>query len=195
MLFLGIRAGNMRKIAFFIVLALLAGGCGGPSPRKFVRPNIDLKNYRRVAVLPIDNFTPEKYAGEKIRQAVMTELLARGVDIVEPGEVNNALVKMQVQSLRTLTREQLKELGKELNVNTVMTGSVGAYATKKGVRVSYPEVSINLMAREVSSGQILWSVWHATGGPTFWTKYFGTEGKSLNEAAREIVHEAVRSYH
>jgi len=187
------RAGKMRIAASLIIIAALLGGCG-PAPRKFVRPNVQKEKFQRLAVLPIDNFTAEKFAGEKMRQAIITELLASGVDVVEPGEVNNVLVKLQIQSLRTLTREQLKSIGKELNVNTLMTGFVGEYGMKKGVRVSYPEISVNLMMHDAASGEVFWSVWHTTGGPSFWTRYFGAEGNTLNEAAREMVKKAIGSY-
>jgi hypothetical protein len=72
-----------------------------------------------------------------------------------------------------------------------MRGSVEAYGISRGISVSYPEVSINLMLVEASSGNVMWSVCHTSGGPSFWTRHFGAEGISLSEAATKVVKEAI----
>jgi len=163
--------------------------------KPFTRENADITQVKRIAVLPFENFTSDPYAGEKIRRIVITELLARGTDVVEPGEVTRLLIDMEVRSLRSIKITDIQEIGKKLNVDAIMTGSVEAFGISRGISVSYPEVTINLMLLETSSGNIIWSVHQSTGGPSFWTRHFGSEGISLSEAANETVTEAIGKLH
>ncbi len=70
-------------------------------------------------------------------------------------------------------------------------GSVGAFEISKGISVSYPEVSVYLMLLESTSGNIIWSVWHTTGGASFWTRHFGAEETTLDETSKKVVKEAI----
>jgi TolB-like protein len=174
----------------FILSSLLIFiyGCG---PSHFIRSKTDINNVKRVAVLPFENFTSDEYAGEKIRRLVITELLLRGIDVIEPGEVTRILRESKVKSLGSIKITEIQDMGKTLGVEAVMTGSVEAFGISRGISVTYPEVSIHLILLEASSGSIIWSMWHTTGGANFWTRHFGSEGISLSEAARKAVKEAV----
>lgn len=169
-------------------LLIFIYGCG---PSHFIRSKTDINNVKRVAVLPFENFTSDEYAGEKIRRLVITELLLRGIDVIEPGEVTRILRESKVKSLGSIKITEIQDIGKTLGVEAVMTGSVEAFAISRGISVTYPEVSIHLILLEASSGNIIWSMWHTTGGANFWTRHFGSEGISLSEAARKAVKETV----
>lgn len=172
------------------VLLLVLSGCG-LRPTYYKRQDFDAGNIKRVAVLPLESLTPDKDVGERVRMAVIAELLSRGVDVIEPGEVIRVMLDMGVKSLRGLSVEEIKKIGQTLGADMVMTGSVGAFGMQKGIKISYPEVSIDLMLYDVASGEIVWSVWHSTGGASFSSRHFGTEGKTLNEAARDVVKDAI----
>jgi len=164
-------------------------GCGGP--KHYNRPEVDISNIKSIAVLPLENFTSDEYAGEKIRRIVITELLFRGIDVIEPGEVTRILRESKIRSLGSINIADIQNIGKTLGVEAVMMGSVEAFGISKGISVTYPEVSIHLILLESSSGNIIWSALHTTGGASFWTRHFGAEGISLSEAARKAVKEAV----
>jgi TolB-like protein len=172
-------------------LLIFIYGCGGP--KYYIRPETDISNIKRVAVLPLDNFTSDEYAGEKIRRIVITELLLRGIDVIEPGEITRVLKETKVTSLRSINIADIKNIGEKLGAEAIMMGSVEAFGISKGISVTYPEVSIQLILLEASSGNIVWSVLHTTGGASFWTRHFGAEGISLSEAARKAVKEAVNT--
>jgi len=172
----------------FVCLLCFAGGCG---PKHFVKKNTDTSGLKKIAVMPFENFTSDEHAGEKMRQIVLTELLSRDVEVIEPGEITRLCRELKVKSLATISVKELQEIGKRLDAPAVMMGAVETYGTGKGVSVSYPEVTINLRLIEVSSGNIVWSVRHTSGGPDFWTRHFGSEGMSLSEAAGKVVKEAI----
>jgi TolB-like protein len=159
----------------------------------FVRLKTDINSIKRIAVLPFENFTSDNYAGEKIRRIVITELLSKGIDVIEPGEVTRLLKDLKIRSLGSISVSEIQQMGKTLGVEAVMTGSVEAFGISKGISVAYPEVTINLILIETSSGNIIWSIRHTTGGASFWTRHFGSESISLSEAARKVVREAINT--
>ncbi|MEJ2191229.1 MAG: hypothetical protein P8Y39_02620 [Nitrospirota bacterium] len=190
----GTRAGTPRAGVFLTVFLLLGGlvlaGCGY-RPSAHVAPGVDMKGIREVGVLPMDNLTGEKGADEKVRQAVMSELLAHGIRIVEPGEVNSVLIDLQIRSLRTLTAEEMRQIGGRLHVDAIVAGAVSAYEMHKGSRVTYPEVSIHLTLYDANTGHIIASSWHNAGGASFSVRHFGAEPLTVSETARKVVKEAV----
>jgi TolB-like protein len=188
------KVGGMRLRALCFMLCaicFLFVGCATHTSSQYVRKNVDYKNFQRIAVLPFESLTTDEYAGEKIRKTVITELLSRGVDVVEPGEVTRVLIEQKIKSLGSVKTTDLQNMAKTLGVGALMMGSVEAYEISRGISVSYPEVSINLRLVEASSGNIIWSVCQTSGGPSFWTRHFGAEGISLSEAAKKVVEEAI----
>jgi TolB-like protein len=185
---------NKQKKSLFlktVALSCLLVFIFGCVPEHFVRLKTDIRNIKRVAVLPFENFTSDAYAGEKIRRIVITELLSRDIDVIEPGEVTRILRDSGVRSLGSISISDIQKIGKTLGVEAVMMGSVEAFGISRGISVTYPEVTINLTLIDTSSGNIIWSIRHTTGGPSFWTRHFGSEGISLSEAARKVVKEAI----
>jgi len=184
------RSAYFTLIAFTFLL-VLAAGCATNTSMQYVRQNIDYGDFKRIAVLPFESLTTDEHAGEKIRETVITELLSRGVDVVEPGEVTRVLIEQKIKSLGSVRTTDLQNMAKILGVGALMMGSVEAYGISRGISVSYPEVSINLRLVEASSGNIIWSVCQTSGGPSFWTRHFGAEGASLSDTANTVVKEAI----
>jgi TolB-like protein len=176
-------------IALCFLLIFLVG-CSG-NTKFYIRQKVDFNNIKTIAVLPFENFTSDDYAGEKVRSIVITELLSRGKDIVEPGEVTHLLKEMKLKSLKLLTVQDMQNIGETLGAEAVMMGAVESFGISKGISVNYPEVTVNIRLIEISSGEIIWSVRHTSGGPGFWMRHFGSEGPSLSETARKVVKEAI----
>src|SRR4030067_1891110 len=185
------KPSKLSKLFALCFLLFMVGGCATNTSTQYIRQNIDYKNIQRMAVLPFESLTTDEYAGEKIRKSVITELLSRGVDIIEPGEVTRVFIDQKIKSLSSIRTIDLQNMAKTLGVEALMMGSVEAYDISRGISVTYPEVSINLRLIEASSGNIIWSVCQTSGGPGFWTRHFGAEGMSLSEAANKVVKEAI----
>jgi TolB-like protein len=164
-------------------------GCA--QQQHFVRQETDIESIRSIAVLPFENFTKDDFADEKMRRIVITELLLRGIDVIEPGEVTKLLNELNIRLLRSIKTKEIQKVGEILGVDAVMSGSVESFGISKGINVTYPEVTINLMLLETDSGNIIWSVRYSTGGASFWTRHFGAEGIPLSEAARKTGKEAI----
>lgn len=174
-----------------LLLLLFSYGCSGYSLKYYNRPETDIKSLSRLAVIPLSSLTTDLRAGEKVSLLLITELLSRGIDVVEPGEVTRALRDANIRQSGLISKEDAKKLGAALKVDAFISGAVEAYTISKGVNASYPEVSLSLMLIETKSGRVIWSVWHTSGGAGFFSRHFGTEGPTLSEAAARVVKEAV----
>lgn len=180
-------SGYKLIIIFLMVMFITACAAG---VKRYIRPDFDIGGITKVAVLTLENLTSEKYASEKIKNIIIMELLTRGIDVIEPGEVIRALKEMKIRNSGSVSSDDIKRLGRLLNVDAVIMGSVETYSISKGITVSYPEVSVNLRMHESANSNIVWSVWHTTGGASFWTRHFGTEGRTLDEAAKRVIRDA-----
>lgn len=165
----------------------------GCSPKHTAPLKIDINTIKKIAVMPFENFTADEHAHEKIRKLVITELLTKGKEVTEPGEVTRLLKELKIKSVGSLKMAEMQDIGKALDVKTIMMGSVESFGISRGISVTYPEVTIHLRLIDTQSGNIMWSVRYTTGGPDFWTRHFGSEGPSLSEAAGKVVRESVGS--
>ncbi|NOZ68326.1 MAG: hypothetical protein GXP46_03585 [Deferribacteres bacterium] len=190
-------SGKRRKTSISVLLAAVCllvfiYGCSGTKNyTSYTRPQFDIAGIKKIAVLPFENYTSEPYAAERVRRAVMIELMSRGVEVTEPGEITAVLRKQRIRSIRNITVENIRDIGDALGVDAVMKGSVGAFGIRKGISVTYPEVSVNLTLIEPESGDIIWAASNTSGGAGFWTRHFGVEGPTLDEAAAKVVREAL----
>ena len=185
------KALRVSLIIICVFLSMLAYGCTHSSLKNYIRPQIDFTKFRKIAVFPLENMTANEFSDEKIENLLIIDLLSRGVEVIEPGEVSSALTKSKVRSVQAIPAADVQKIGKSIQADAVIIGSGGTFAMSKGISVSYPEVSIHLMLIDISSGDIVWSVWHTSGGPSFWTRHFGAEGATLDEVSKEVVRDAV----
>jgi len=188
----------MKRCIFysFVVCLLLAftySGCARPpKPSSYIRQDFDFSFVKRVAVLPFDNLTNEKFAAERIRRLVINQLLASGLmDVVVSGDLSSALKTAKVESATALPPQQIKEIGKALNAQAVLAGSVERYEEPKSGAFDAPEVSLTLVMAETDSGSIVWSVNASTGGAGFGTRHFGARADTISEASEKAVKKAI----
>ena len=182
----------MPYVLIGLICVIPLYSCNG-GMKNYKRADIEPKILNRIAVLPLENLTPNEYADEKVRSLVIMDLLSRDVDVIEQGEVMRVLRELRIRSVRSISVREMQSLGEMLDVDVVIKGSVGTFDMKKGNAVSYPEVSIHLMLTDINSGEILWSAWHTSGGASFWTRHFGAEGTTLDETARKVIREVFDS--
>jgi TolB-like protein len=161
-------------------------------PPTYVHPNYDFSRVKKVAVLPLENLTPDQTAGEKMRKFVITEMLATGiVDVTEPGQVNRNLAQQNIQNPAAMTPDDYKKLSAALGVQMLVIGSVESFERVQVGGVQAPEVTLTLRGVDAESGTIVWSTTHTRGGATVGARLFGLTGDSLSEVALRAAHEAV----
>jgi hypothetical protein len=127
----------------------------------------------------------------------VTELLATGaVDVVEPGEVQAALVKIAGaipgRPVAPST-EQVLALGKALGVQALLLGSVTQSENQRSGAVAIPAVTIDLHLVEAETGATVWAATHSEKGGSLEARVLGTGGEPIAETTRRCVREALRT--
>ncbi len=171
-------------------------GCfGGDAAIFHIREDVDFSFIKKVAVLPLDNLTNDKFADEIIRQMAISELLASGlVDVSIPGDVISAIKRLNITSITALDVKQIKDLGKQLKVEAIVLGSVEQYGEVRLGNHSAPEVTLTLMMADIITGSVLWSVTTTRGGSSFMVRHFGAKAETMSETALATVREALRTF-
>lgn len=185
-----------RSILISVLFAVSIGfSCAGRgTPSFYIRQDYDFSFIKKVAVLPLDNLTNEKFAGEAVRQVVICELLATGlVDVVVPGDADAVVDKIGLRSIKSLNAEQIKTIGNGLKVQAVVLGSVEKFGEMRIGNITAPEVTITLMMADTSSGSVIWSVTKTGGGASFMARHFGAKAESMSEAVLRVVREAIQT--
>jgi hypothetical protein len=177
-------------MAFIFAVA----GCRSSAPVYHISQDIDFSYYKRVAVMPFDNLTSDRYAGEIVRQVAVSELLASGlVDVAYPGDVTHAVEDMGLAAGSTLTSEQIRALAEVLKVEALIVGSVEEYGSVKVGNVTAPQVTLTLMMADAGTGSIVWSVTQSRGGASFMARHFGARHETISETVLLVVREAVQT--
>ena len=190
----------LKGYSFFSLLIALCSllflyGCSGRgAPSFYIRQDYDFSYIKKVAVLPLDNLTNEKFAADAVRQVVICELLSTGlVDVTVPGEAEAAVDKLGLRSIKALNAEQIKTLGNALKVQAVVFGSVEKFGEVRIGNISAPEVTITLMMADTTSGSIVWSVTKTGGGASFMARHFGAKSETMSEAVIRVIREAIET--
>jgi TolB-like protein len=174
-----------RTIA--VVFLLLMTGCRTTrnTQTQFLHKNADLGAIGKVAVLPFDNLSQERTAGDKVQKIFYLELLSLDVfEVAEPGQVTKVL---RSSSMDVLGPAEFQKLGKELGVDGVFVGSVVDFAEGRTGTTPTPDVTIQLRLIETATGATIWSAGQTRSGASASTRLFGVGGESLTEAARRVL--------
>ncbi|RJQ43522.1 MAG: hypothetical protein C4538_12140 [Nitrospiraceae bacterium] len=188
---------NMMKkciLTLMLFVVVIVSGCRSSAPVYHIREDIDFSYFKKVAVMPLDNLTPERAAADIVRQIVTSELLASGlVDVIVPGEVMTALNDLDIKNISSLNEKQIQAIGKSLQVEGLIIGAVEKYGETRIGNVSAPEATITLMMADTGSGNIVWSMTGTRGGADFMARHFGAKSETMSETVMVLIRGMVQT--
>ena len=187
---------SLRMAAFGLLaaLALSVDGCAGSAPRLYVNSEADMTFYKKVAVLPFENLTQERFAGDRLTRSFVTELIiADRFQILEPADFWTILERIGgtpgVQG--NYDPKKLQDAAKEANVNGIIRGAVIEYQMQRTGSTEIPVLSFDVEMMDVATGNIVWRASMAKRGkgriPIVGGGGDRTFGKISQEACREMV--------
>lgn len=186
--------GKSIRIALLFFLVILAG-CGGRVV-KYINPNANFSYIKDVAVLPFNNLGGDSNAGEKIRGALVVDLMSREVfNVIEQGEVSKILNIVlrtaggQAGMALQPDKEMLKLIGEKMGVQAVILGSVDDYGSSAGTSL----VSISLRMLDTNSGVVLWQVKSTVSGSSFVRSMLGIGTKDMVRLSRKAIKKALNT--
>ncbi|MBI4843221.1 MAG: hypothetical protein HY809_02710 [Nitrospirae bacterium] len=185
---------NTIFIYLIIGCSFFLNGCFASQPTYHIKEDVDFSYIKRVAILPLQNFTSDKNASDAVRQVLITEFLSSGLaDVVVPGDVLAALNNIGVSSISSPSIEEIRSIGKFLKVQAVITGSVDKLAEIRSSNVTSAEVTLTLMMVDTGAGDILWSVTATSGGAGFMSRHFGADTPTLSETISDVVKRSIQT--
>ncbi|OGC90953.1 MAG: hypothetical protein A2W25_07675 [candidate division Zixibacteria bacterium RBG_16_53_22] len=189
----------MKNKRLIIPMLLIAATISCSGPRAFLNDQTDWTFYRQLGVLPFVNLTADRFAGEKIQSAFITELfLSNRFQVMEPGEFNaraSAQLKAAgIQSTQELPLDQIKAIGEKTGVQGVVEGVVTEYSMIRVGQADYPLISLNMRMIDVPTGTVVWMASYSKkGGPRLPIISIG-ETHTLGELTQKICKEIVSDF-
>jgi len=176
-----------------LLLALLS--CAHP-PRIYLRPQTDLSEFKRIAVLSFDNLSGEEDAGEKITEIFTVELLRMGsFSVAEPGRVKKAVMEKRIRTTRDMDIEAVRWLGESLEVDLILAGSVLDFSAEESAGKKVPMVTVISRLVQAESGVTVWTAYQSRQGDDKESLFGWGRITSLSELARLAVSEMLQSLH
>ena len=180
------------KLVILFFLAALNSCSTSSGTTTYHDPQMNFAAIKTVAVLPFDNLSSEKMAGERVRDTFTNSLLATGALYVLPaGEVARGIIRASVVNPTEPTTEEVKKLAGIIKVDALITGVVNEYGTLRSGNTSANVVSISLQMVEVQTGRVVWSAASTKGGISTWDRLFGGGGRPMNDVTAAAVDDII----
>jgi TolB-like protein len=145
---------------------------------------------KKVAVLPFQNISGNKYAGNVVANAYVTELFNTGRFLVEePGNIRRFMIQERVDTIGEMELDRLKVLGRRLRVDAIVVGTVEEF--DDGRRDGVPVVSVTARMVEASSGRIIWSGQNRRKGDDYIIVFDLGEVRTVTTLTQKVVKEMV----
>jgi TolB-like protein len=188
------RPRGLRSGALGVMLFLIAG-CSSSSPRLYVNPNADMSYYKKVAVIPFNNLSPDRYAGERVTRTFITELIiADRFQIVEPSDFWVILDRIGGTPgvSGVYDPKKLQQAAKEAGVTGIIRGSVNDYGMSRssGGSGDYPVLAFDVELWDVATENVAWRASISVRGKKHFPYVTGgtrTYGDLTEEACQEVV--------
>lgn len=181
-------------LLFVMIITLIMVGCGKSIRRTFVRENIDLGFVNRVAVLPLENNSADKFVAERVRNSIATQVLERGIfDVVDKGILDNALREEAIEPGSPIELNSLKRIGQRLNVQGFIIGSVDEATEERKGAYSYAVMSLTLRLLETTGGTVLWQANGSRSAGSALGRLFGLDAKDAFYNTDKLVKSLVRT--
>jgi TolB-like protein len=136
------------------------GGRFGPKVL-YQSPKLGPENRYRVAVLPFQNFSPRKNAGEIVALHFVRQFSRlANVSIVEPGVVRQTMLERRIIMRGGISLSDVELLSGYPEIDLVVTGTVFTYqdyAGPGGTSGGTPKVDFSVQVIEKKSGEVLWA--------------------------------------
>jgi TolB-like protein len=112
-----------------------------------------------VAVVPLTDYSKRRHGAEVLQNLLMSELVARDWDVVEPGIVREVLLEQQQMARGGVSEEVMQTLRDKIGVCLVVTGEVEEFAVAPSdMDASVPRINYGLRLVDVQNARLLASI-------------------------------------
>jgi len=155
-----------------------------------VVPGLSQKNSKeKIALFPFENFSDDKNALTVVMPVLKSRLEAKGAEILDENNLNRFLLKERIRSTGYVSREMAKKMRDELNVTSILLGSINSFLPGANPRVGFTARLINS-----SDNTILWANHAAATGDDFTTILGLGTVKSIDKLTFKVVNALLDSF-
>ena len=186
---------NILTGTFMLFVIFGITGCGSKATSdSFIRKDVDLGYIERVAVLPLENHSDDKYAAKRVRNVINTQILAMGLfDTVEQGLVDSVLLREAIEQNAPIDQLTLKRLGQRLKVQAFVMGAVDQAGDVRRGANTFPEIAMTIRLLEAESGRILWQASGYRNGESLSRRLFGMAAIDSYQVALHLTRDLLFS--
>ena len=153
----------------------------------YLRPEATLHKVKKIAVMPFDNFSKDKMAGEKIAGLLRLYLMEMGsFEVLEPGIVEAGLKKARIRATKgmsTISDADAKSLGEALGIQGIIVGLIETWDEGK----ESPMITVRGSMIEAKSGKPIWICDYTTTGASSSVAFDVGKIESLDLLERMMV--------
>ena len=180
-----------RTVATLLLLGTLAGCL--PEPRAFHAGSLPAS--RRVAILPLSNYSADRDVPDKVRPMIAAMLGQRpGVWLVDPGAVEAALAEEPWLLYDRIPPDLVDSLGTKLDADALLVGAILGSGYRQDGSDQVPYFSLSLRLLQTPGGRVLWSVVHSRDGDdSEWLFDFGRV-HNLEQLIERTIEESLKTF-
>jgi len=153
---------GLKGVSFFIIFSgiILSFSCLNYKPIDLVHPDFSLYRPSLVAVLPMDNFSPDLDASPLIRPIVQERIRAKGYNSLPLSQVDTILKENGVLVSHDVYMFTPQQLGKILGVEALVYGTITEFNKRYALIYSDIKVRLRLEMVDARTEQTLWKSEH-----------------------------------
>jgi len=159
-----LRSSMPTRKYILITLILIISACA--ASEEFIRPETNLKKYKRIAVLPLTDYPWHPGSGSQVADLISMRLLTSSLKIVDRSQAMLLLAEQFLQ-IGIVDENTAPQIGKFLGVQAILTGSISEWqSTETNIQVvqgfppammSFSAAGISLKLIDIETGQIVWA--------------------------------------
>lgn len=184
----------MRKFLYlltFPLLILAIQSCAlknNNDSQFYLRDQVDFGYIRKIAILPFDNLTEDKYAASRARELAITQVLSQRIfDVADKGEVDSALKDEVIRPGQPLDPTSVKRLSQRLKVQAFLMGSVDSAGENRKGASSFSEISLSLRLIDGKSALVMWRASGHGSGYSVVDRLFGLNPSDAFKVTMDLI--------
>lgn len=147
-----------RKLLFFLLAIVFFIGCA--TPHHLLVEDYKNRNLRSIAVLPVQNETPNLQAPEVFRPIVYQKIKQKGYESPALSFIDSRLAEKNIREAGQIHSLTPQDLGKLLGVDALLYPTVTEFSTTYLVAYASITVGAKFELKDARTGELLWQADH-----------------------------------
>jgi hypothetical protein len=181
---------HIKTFISALLLFAMAACAWSTSSTSYHDPSMDFSALRTIAVMPFENLTRDKLAGERVRDTFINNLLSSGaVYVIPTGEVARGVSRAGIDNPLKLSSEEIAKLAAVVKADAVVTGVVREYGEVRSGTASSNVISLSMQMFDVQSKKIVWTGSSTKGGISMKDRLLGGGGRPMNDVTEMAIND------